>query len=41
LLDLTAIVIVNLYVSHIMVKKNELAEELMRKLEKEEEKAHF
>lgn len=39
LLTLTAIVIANLCVSYIMVNQNEDAEELMRKLEREEEKS--
>lgn len=39
LLNLTAIVIANLCVSYIMVNQNEDAEELMRKLEKEEERS--
>ncbi|KRX06803.1 hypothetical protein PPERSA_11448 [Pseudocohnilembus persalinus] len=38
LLDLTAIVIANLCVSYIMVNENEEAEELMKKLEREEER---
>ena len=38
LLSLTAIVIANLCVSYIMVDQNEEAEEIMRKLEREEEK---
>lgn len=41
LLSLTAIVIANLCVSYIMVNQNEDAEELMRKLEKEEEKSQL
>lgn len=41
LLQLTAIVIANLCVSYIMVNQNEDAEELMKKLEREEEKAAF
>lgn len=41
LLSLTAIVIANLCVSYIMVNQNEDAEELMRKLEKEEERSAF
>lgn len=41
LLSLTAIVIANLCVSYIMVNQNEDAEELMRKLEREEEKSQF
>lgn len=41
LLSLTAIVIANLCVSYIMVNQNEDAEELMRKLEKEEEKSQY
>eukprot|EP00828_Plagiopyla_frontata_P035414 TRINITY_DN4654_c0_g1_i6.p1 TRINITY_DN4654_c0_g1~~TRINITY_DN4654_c0_g1_i6.p1 ORF type:complete len:231 (+),score=37.61 TRINITY_DN4654_c0_g1_i6:122-814(+) len=39
LLELQAIVIANLCVSYIMINKNEEAEELMRKLEREEERA--
>jgi tetratricopeptide repeat protein 30 len=39
LLSLTAIVIANLCVSYIMANRNEEAEELMRKLERDEEKA--
>ena len=39
LLTLTAIVRANLCVSYIMVNQNEDAEELMRKLEREEEKS--
>lgn len=41
LLGLTAIVIANLCVSYIMINQNEDAEEIMRKLEREEEKAAF
>eukprot|EP00331_Platyophrya_macrostoma_P015029 CAMPEP_0176475864 /NCGR_PEP_ID=MMETSP0127-20121128/43835_1 /TAXON_ID=938130 /ORGANISM="Platyophrya macrostoma, Strain WH" /LENGTH=619 /DNA_ID=CAMNT_0017871491 /DNA_START=108 /DNA_END=1967 /DNA_ORIENTATION=+ len=41
LLSLTAIVIANLCVSYIMVGQNEDAEELMRKLEREEEKESY
>lgn len=41
LLGLTAIVIANLCVSYIMINQNEEAEEIMRKLEREEEKAAF
>ena len=41
LLSLTAIVIANLCVSFIMVNQNEEAEEIMKKLEREEEKAAF
>ncbi|CAK65556.1 unnamed protein product (macronuclear) [Paramecium tetraurelia] len=41
LLSLTAIVVANLCVSYIMVNQNEDAEELMRKLEKEEEKSQY
>lgn len=39
LLNLTAIVIANLCVSYIMVNLNEEAEDIMRRLEVEEEKA--
>lgn len=39
MLSLTAIVVANLCVSYIMVNKNEQAEEIMKKLEAEEEKA--
>ena len=39
MLSLTAIVIANLCVSYIMVNKNEEAEEIMKRLEAEEEKA--
>mmetsp|Transcript_13709 Transcript_13709/g.29452 ORF Transcript_13709/g.29452 Transcript_13709/m.29452 type:complete len:648 (+) Transcript_13709:217-2160(+) len=39
LLDVTAIVLANLCVSYIMTSQNEEAEELMRKVEKEEERA--
>ena len=38
ILDVTAIVLANLCVAHIMTSQNEEAEELMRKIEKEEEK---
>ncbi len=38
LLDVTAIVLANLCVSYIMASQNELAEDLMRRLEKEEER---
>ena len=41
LLTLTAIVIANLCVSYIMTSQNEEAEEWMRKLEREEEKAAY
>ncbi|CAD8079796.1 unnamed protein product [Paramecium primaurelia] len=41
LLSLTAIVIANLCVSYIMVNQNEDAEELMRKLEAEEQKSQY
>jgi len=41
LLSLTAIVIANLCVSYIMTSQNEEAEEWMRKLEREEEKAAY
>ena len=39
LLEMTAIVIANLCVSYIMVNLNEEAEEIMRRLEREEEKS--
>ena len=39
MLSLTAIVVANLCVSYIMVNKNEMAEEIMKRLEAEEEKA--
>ncbi|CAM9439615.1 unnamed protein product [Laminaria digitata] len=38
ILEVPAIVLANLCVSHIMISQNEEAEELMRKIEKEEEK---
>jgi len=41
LIDVTAIVLANLCVSYIMTSQNEEAEELMRKIEKEEEKLAF
>ncbi len=41
LLDMTAIVIANLCVSYIMVNQNEDAEEIMRRLEREEEKSQY
>jgi tetratricopeptide repeat protein 30 len=41
LLDVTAIVLANLCVSYIMTSKNEDAEELMRRIEKEEERLQF
>lgn len=41
LLDLTAIVLANLCVSYIMNSQNDEAEELMRKIEKEEEKVSY
>jgi hypothetical protein len=40
-LDVTAIVLANLCVSYIMTSQNEEAEELMRKIEKEEERLNF
>ena len=40
-MDVTAIVLANLCVSYIMTSQNEEAEELMRKIEKEEERASF
>lgn len=39
MLSLTAIVVANLCVSYIMVNKNEEAEDIMKRLEAEEEKA--
>jgi tetratricopeptide repeat protein 30 len=39
MLSLTAIVVANLCVSYIMVNKNEEAEEIMKRLETEEDKA--
>ena len=41
LLDVTAIVLANLCVSYIMTSQNEEAEELMRRIEKEEERLSF
>jgi tetratricopeptide repeat protein 30 len=41
LIDVTAIVLANLCVSYIMTSQNEEAEELMRRIEKEEEKLAF
>jgi tetratricopeptide repeat protein 30 len=41
ILDVTAIVLANLCVACIMTSQNELAEELMRKIEKEEEKVAY
>lgn len=41
LVDITAIVLANLCVSYIMTSQNEEAEELMRRIEKEEEKLSF
>lgn len=41
ILDITAIVLANLCVSYIMTSQNEEAEELMRKIEKEEERLNF
>lgn len=41
LLDITAIVLANLCVSHIMTSQNEDAEELMRRIEKEEERLGY
>ncbi|CAN0280026.1 unnamed protein product [Scytosiphon promiscuus] len=38
ILEVPAIVLANLCVSHIMISQNEEAEELMRKIEKEEER---
>jgi len=41
ILDISAIVLANLCVSYIMTSKNEQAEELMRKIEKEEENLSY
>ena len=41
ILDITAIVLANLCVSYIMTSQNEEAEELMRRIEKEEERVAF
>lgn len=41
LLDVTAIVLANLCVSHIMTSQNDEAEELMRRIEKEEERLAY
>ncbi len=41
ILDVTAIVLANLCVSYIMTSQNEEAEELMRQIEKEEERVSF
>lgn len=41
LLDVTAVVLANLCVSYIMTSQNEEAEELMRKIEKEEERLSY
>lgn len=41
LLSVTAVVLANLCVSYIMTQQNEEAEELMRRLEKEEERVHL
>jgi hypothetical protein len=41
LLDVTAIVLANLCVGYIMTSQNEEAEELMRRIEKEEERLSF
>jgi len=41
ILDITAIVLANLCVSYIMTSQNEEAEELMRKIEREEEKLAY
>ncbi|KAL2623478.1 hypothetical protein R1flu_003683 [Riccia fluitans] len=41
LFNVTAIVLANLCVCYIMTSRNEDAEELMRKIEKEEERAHY
>jgi tetratricopeptide repeat protein 30 len=41
ILDVTAVVLANLCVAYIMTSQNELAEELMRQIEKEEERITF
>lgn len=41
ILSVSAIVLANLCVSHIMTTQNEEAEELMRKIEKEEERLYY
>ena len=41
ILDVTAIVLANLCVAHIMTSQNEKAEELMRRIEKEEERVAY
>jgi tetratricopeptide repeat protein 30 len=41
ILDVTAIVLANLCVSYIMTSQNEEAEDMMRRIEKEEEKVAF
>jgi tetratricopeptide repeat protein 30 len=41
LLDITAIILANLCVSYIMTSQNEQAEDLMRRIEKEEERLSF
>ena len=41
LIDITAIILANLCVSYIMTSQNEEAEELMRRIEKEEERLNF
>lgn len=41
ILNVSAIVLANLCVSYIMTSQNEEAEELMRKIEKEEEQVHW
>lgn len=41
ILSVNAIVLANLCVSHIMTTQNEEAEELMRKIEKEEERLYY
>lgn len=41
ILDVTAIVLANLCVSYIMTSQNEEAEELMRRIEKEEERVTY
>ena len=40
-MDVTAIVLANLCVAYIMTSQNEEAEELMRRIEKEEERVAF
>ena len=40
-MDITAIILANLCVSHIMTSQNDQAEELMRQIEKEEEQSMY